>query len=78
MIKAELRGEQLAADFGGGIEIIWIPAADPNVIHLNDFCLCGSGLARDGLQNAELTQSIRVIVNDPREQARSHTRAALK
>ena len=32
VIKAESRGEQLVADFGGGIEIIWTPAADPNAV----------------------------------------------
>ena len=32
VIKAEPRGEQLVADFGGGIEIIWTPAADPNAV----------------------------------------------
>ena len=64
------------ADFCGGIEIIWTPAAAPNVVHLIDVCLCGS-VARDGLQSAELTQSIRIIVNDHRELPRPHTRAAL-
>ena len=34
--------------------------------------VCGSGLARDGLQGAALTQPVRVIVDDHREQARSH------
>ena len=33
---------------------------------------CGSGLARDGLQGAALIQPVRVIVDDYREQARSH------
>lgn len=32
IIKAEPRGDQLVADFGGGIEIIWTPAADPNAV----------------------------------------------
>ena len=32
VIKAKPRGEQLVADFGGGIEIIWTPAADPNAV----------------------------------------------
>ena len=31
-IKAEPRGEQLVADFGDGIEIIWTPAADPTAV----------------------------------------------
>ena len=33
---------------------------------------CGSGLARDGLHGAAFTQLIRVIVDEHREQARSH------
>ena len=32
VIKAEPRGEQLVADFGDGIEIIWTPAVDPNAV----------------------------------------------
>lgn len=32
VIKAEPRGDQLVADMGGGIEIIWTPAADPNAV----------------------------------------------
>jgi hypothetical protein len=32
VIKAEPRGEQLVADFGDGIEIIWTPAADPTAV----------------------------------------------
>lgn len=32
VIKAEPRGDQLVADFGSGIEIIWTPAADPNAV----------------------------------------------
>ena len=42
------------------------------VVHLSDLRLCGSGLARDELQNTVFTQPIRVFVNDHREQARSH------
>ena len=34
--------------------------------------MCGSGLARDSLQGAALTQPVRVIVDDHREQTRSH------
>jgi hypothetical protein len=33
---------------------------------------CGSGLAREKLESAALNQDARVIVNDLREQARSH------
>jgi hypothetical protein len=32
VIKAEPRGDQLVADLGEGIEIIWTPAADPNEV----------------------------------------------
>lgn len=32
VIKAEPRGDQLVADLGDGIEIIWTPAADPNAV----------------------------------------------
>ncbi|WET08196.1 colicin E3/pyocin S6 family cytotoxin [Pseudomonas sp. D3] len=32
VIKAQARGEQLVADIGDGIEIIWTPAADPNTV----------------------------------------------
>ncbi|WP_167654189.1 S-type pyocin domain-containing protein [Pseudomonas duriflava] len=30
IIKATARGEQFVADLGGGNELIWTPAADPN------------------------------------------------
>ena len=33
---------------------------------------CGSEPARDDIEDNELTQSVRVIVDDHREQARSH------
>ncbi|MDD2060543.1 S-type pyocin domain-containing protein [Pseudomonas sp. GD03860] len=32
VIKAQSRGDQLVADFGDGIEIIWTPAADPKAV----------------------------------------------
>ena len=32
VIKAQARGEQLVADIGDGIEIIWTPAAAPNTV----------------------------------------------
>ncbi|WP_218169192.1 hypothetical protein, partial [Pseudomonas yamanorum] len=37
-----------------------------------DLLLCGSGLAREKPESAALNQDARVIVNDLREQARSH------
>ena len=37
-----------------------------------DLLLCGSGLAREKPEVAALNQNARVIVNDLREQARSH------
>jgi len=37
-----------------------------------DLLLCGSGLAREKPEVAVLNQNARVIVNDLREQARSH------
>ncbi|WP_248804103.1 colicin E3/pyocin S6 family cytotoxin [Pseudomonas sp. MWU13-2100] len=32
VIAAQARGEQLVADLGRGIEVIWTPAADPNAV----------------------------------------------
>ena len=32
VIAAQARGEQLVADMGDGIEVIWTPAADPNAV----------------------------------------------
>ena len=32
VIRADPRGDQLVADMGDGIEIIWTPAADPNAV----------------------------------------------
>jgi hypothetical protein len=32
VIKAQARGEQLVADIGNGIEVIWTPATDPNEV----------------------------------------------
>ncbi|QVM92058.1 S-type pyocin domain-containing protein [Pseudomonas entomophila] len=32
VIEAQARGDQLVADIGNGIEIIWTPAADPNTV----------------------------------------------
>ncbi|MEB0047052.1 MULTISPECIES: colicin E3/pyocin S6 family cytotoxin [unclassified Pseudomonas] len=32
VIAAQARGAQLVADMGGGIEVIWTPAADPNKV----------------------------------------------
>jgi len=37
-----------------------------------DLLFCGSGLAREKPESAALNQDARVIVNDLREQARSH------
>ncbi|XCY75454.1 hypothetical protein QLG25_02815 [Pseudomonas sp. CBR-F] len=50
----------------------WVLKAKAKTRAKTDLLFCGSGLAREKPESAAFIQNARVIVNDLREQARSH------
>ena len=62
VIAAQARGEQLVADMGDGIEVIWTPAADPNAV-LGIPALEGASLQPAAWVYPPTEQADRILIN---------------
>ena len=62
VIAAQARGEQLVADMGNGIEVIWTPAADPNAV-LGIPALEGASLQPAAWVYPPTEQADRILIN---------------
>ena len=62
VIAAQARGEQLVADMGDGIEVIWTPAADPNAV-LGYPALEGASLQPAAWVYPPTEQADRILIN---------------
>jgi hypothetical protein len=62
VIEASARGDQLVADIGNGIELIWTPAADPNAV-LGIPALKGASLKPGAWVYPPTEQADKILVN---------------
>ncbi|AZD46204.1 colicin E3/pyocin S6 family cytotoxin [Pseudomonas chlororaphis] len=62
VIEAKARGDQLVADIGNGIEVIWTPAADPNAV-LGIPALEGASLKPGAWVYPPTEQADKILVN---------------
>lgn len=62
VIAAQARGEQLVADMGGDIEVIWTPAADPSAV-LGIPALQGASLQPAAWVYPPTEQADRILIN---------------